>query len=57
MLTHGYVINGADKCIYNKFNNVSLFVYILMTCLYLELAIMLCIILKVFLSLNLIWKI
>ena len=21
MLTHGYVINGADKCIYSKFNN------------------------------------
>ena len=21
MLTHGYVINGVDKCIYSKFNN------------------------------------
>ena len=21
MLTHGYVINGADKCIYSKFIN------------------------------------
>ena len=21
ILTHGYVINGADKCIYSKFNN------------------------------------
>ena len=54
MLTHGYVINGADKCIYNKFNNVSLFVYILMSCLYLELAIMLCTIRNVFLPINLI---
>ena len=59
MLTHGYVINGADKCIIVSLiiMKVSLFVYMLMTCLYLELAIMLCMILKVFLPLNLIWKI
>ena len=49
MLTHGYVINGADKCIYSKFNNnedVIICLYV-DDFLYLELAIMLCMILKV----------
>ena len=32
MLTHGYVINGADKCIYSKFiNNESVII-----CLYVD---------------------
>ena len=51
ILSNAYVINGADKCIYSKFNNkVSLFVYMLVTCLFLELALMLCMILKDFLA-------
>ena len=32
MLTHGYVINGADKCIYSKFNNNEGFII----CLYVD---------------------
>ena len=32
MLTHGYVINGADKCIYSKFiNNEGIII-----CLYVD---------------------
>ena len=52
MLSNAYVINGANKCIYSKFNNSEgvIFVYMLMTCLFLELASMLCIILKEFLA-------
>ena len=59
MLSLGYVINGADKCIYCKFNNnVDIII-----CLYVDdllffvLAIMLCMMRSVFLTLNLIWKI
>ena len=49
MLTCGYVINGADKCIYSKFNNNESVIICLYVddFLYLELAIMLCMILKV----------
>ena len=32
MLTHGYVINGTDKCIYSKFNNNEVFII----CLYVD---------------------
>ena len=55
-LSLGYVINGADKCIYCKFNNnVDIII-----CLYVDdllffvLAIMLCMMRSVFLTLNLI---
>ena len=52
MLSNAYVINGADKCIYSKFNNSEgvIFVYMLMTCLFLELVLILCMILKDFLA-------
>jgi hypothetical protein len=53
MFSHAYVINGADKCIYSKFNNsegVIICLYMLMTCLFLELALILCMILTNFLA-------
>ena len=56
MLIHGFVIyDHEDKCIYNKLNNNDCVIICLyVDDLYLELAIMLCMILNVFLPLNLI---
>ena len=38
IISHGFKHNNADKCIYSKFtkNMVSLYVYMLMICLYSE---------------------
>jgi hypothetical protein len=58
MLSNLYLINGASKCIKSfTLINVSLFVFdILMTCLFYELTMMLCMKLNYFLHLILICK-
>jgi hypothetical protein len=51
MLSYEYVINGADKCIYSKFNNnVDIIICLYMDDLFILVAMMLCMILKCFLA-------
>ena len=58
MLSNAYLINGASKCITGfTIMNISLFFFdILMTCLFSELTLILCMKLDYLLHLILIWK-
>jgi hypothetical protein len=48
ILSHGYVINGADKCKYSKFeNNVGVIICLYVDDLLILVAMMLCMILRV----------